>query len=157
MKAASVNEIKQELSSLNASDIAALCLRLAKYKKDNKELLNYLLFESHDIDAYILSVKNEIDEMFKEVNQSQPYFAKKTLRKILRFANKHIKYTASKQAEVEILLHYSEALQQTIQLFKRNTALNTIYENQLKKIKQAMDGLHEDLQFEYKRQLEALR
>src|SRR5215203_6161511 len=106
MKAASVNEIKQELKDLNALQLTELCLRLARFKKENKELLTYLLFEAHDLAGYILSVKEQMDENFAEINTSNIYFAKKTLRKILRLANKHIRYTGSKEAEAEILLHY---------------------------------------------------
>jgi hypothetical protein len=77
MKVASVQEIKQELNELNKPELLALCLRLTKYKKDNKELLNFLLFNAHDIDAYINTVNEEIEEMFTEVNSSHVYFAKK--------------------------------------------------------------------------------
>jgi hypothetical protein len=62
MKAASINEIKQELQSLPPSRLNELCLRLARFKKDNKELLTYLLFEAADETAYIESVKKEIDQ-----------------------------------------------------------------------------------------------
>jgi hypothetical protein len=79
MKVASVQEIKQELNELNKPELLALCLRLTKYKKDNKELLNFLLFNAHDIDAYINTVNEEIEEMFTEVNSSHVYFAKKNL------------------------------------------------------------------------------
>ena len=48
MKAATVHEIKVELSTLKAAELVDLCLRLTKFKKENKELLTYLLFEGHD-------------------------------------------------------------------------------------------------------------
>ena len=106
MKAASIHELKQELSSVAPATVAALCLRLARYKKENKELLTYLLFEAHDEQAYIQSVQAEIQTQFRDINTSHVYFAKKSLRKILRFAGKHIKYTGSKQAEVAILIYF---------------------------------------------------
>lgn len=93
MKTASIHELKEELLRTPTVDLAALCLRLAKYKKENKELLTYLLFEAHDEQGYIQSVNNEVDELFAEMNQSNLYYAKKTLRKILRIINKHIRYT----------------------------------------------------------------
>ena len=88
MKAASVNEIKQELKELTPAQLTELCLRLARFKKENKELLTYLLFEAHNLPAYINSIKQQMDEDFSQVNTSNLYFAKKTLRKILRIANK---------------------------------------------------------------------
>jgi hypothetical protein len=35
--------------------------RLARFKKENKELLSYLLFEAHDERAFIAGVKTYID------------------------------------------------------------------------------------------------
>ena len=81
MKAASISEIKIELNNLPASQLAALCLQLAKYKKDNKELLSYLLFEETDMPAYIESVKKEMDAQFAQINISHLYFAKKAFAK----------------------------------------------------------------------------
>lgn len=156
MKVASIQDIKQELNSLNKTDLAALCLRLAKYKKENKELLNFLLFEAHDIDNYIKNVQAEMDELFTDINMSHVYFAKKTLRKILRITNKHIKYSSSKQAEVELLLHYCNKFKETGLHKKQSQALSNLYQMQLKKIEKAIAGLHEDLQFEYIREMDKL-
>ena len=60
MKAATISEIKHELTQTNPSILIDLCLKLAKFKKDNKELLTYLLFEAHDEVAFIEQVKLEI-------------------------------------------------------------------------------------------------
>jgi hypothetical protein len=156
MKIASVNEIKDELGHVSQKDLVKLCLQLAKFKKENKELLTYLLFESHDLQGYITNVKNQMNEQFTEVNSSSLYFAKKTLRKILRIANKYIRHTGSKEAEVEILLHYCESLVNSGIAFKKSTALNNIYIAQIKKIKLGIAGLHEELAYDYVRQLEEL-
>ncbi|HEX6191664.1 MAG TPA: hypothetical protein VFZ42_04835, partial [Chitinophagaceae bacterium] len=86
MKAATVHEIKQELSTRKPAELSELCQRLARFKKENKELLTFLLFEAEDLPAYINSVKQQIDEEFSQINTSNVYFAKKTLRKILRIA-----------------------------------------------------------------------
>ena len=156
MKAASLNELKQELNLVSPAKLLELCVRLAKYKKDNKELLSYLLFDAHDEAGYIANVKAEMDEQFGEINTSNLYFAKKTLRRILRITNKYIRYTGSKQAEVELLLYYSNALRDSGIAFKKNTALNNLYQAQLKKIAKVISTLHEDLQYDYLRELERL-
>ena len=156
MKAASSNELKQELKELSQSKLVDLCLRLARFKKENKELLTYLLFEVDDIEAYIINIKQEIDEGFSGINTSSIYFAKKSLRKILRTANKYIRYTGSKQAEADLLLYYCVKLKQSGIAFHKSNALNNLYEAQLKKIKAAVATLHEDLQFDYLRKLEEL-
>ena len=156
MKAASINEIKQELENLPAPQLAALCLRLAKFKKENKELLTYLLFENFDEQAYIQNVKQEMDEQFEEVNKTNIYFAKKSFRKILRATNKYIRFTQSKQAEIELLLHFCSKIKSSGVSLKRNAALNNLYQNQLKKINKTISTMHEDLQYDYIKEVEKL-
>ena len=53
MKTASISELKQELQYRSEKEIMELCLRLARFKKENKELLTYLLFEAQDEEAYL--------------------------------------------------------------------------------------------------------
>jgi hypothetical protein len=57
MKAVTVKELKEELTNYTPKELRELCLRLARFKKENKELLTYLLFESSDEALYIESVK----------------------------------------------------------------------------------------------------
>ena len=156
MKSASLNEIKQELQNLSLKQMADICLRLAKYKKENKELNAYLLFEAHNAEAYTKHIKENMDEMFKDVNTANLYFAKKTLRKILRQANKHIKYISIKPAEAEIRIHFCYKLKATGIALHKNKALNNIYLGQLKKIKTALAALHEDEQYDFMKQLQPL-
>ena len=73
MKAASLKEIKLELGALHPQQLLELFLRLAKYKKENKELLTYLLFEKIDENQYVCNVKLLADEMFEGVNKSSSY------------------------------------------------------------------------------------
>ena len=157
MKAASISDIKQELNNIEPAKLLELCLRLAKYKKDNKELLNYLLFEAYDEHGYVQNVKTEISETFKEINQSNLYFAKKSLRKILRNTAKHIRYTASKQAEVELLLHFCDTLKHSGIPIKNSAALVNLYHFQLKKIAKIIATMHEDLQYDYLKELDKLK
>jgi hypothetical protein len=156
MKAANVNEIKQELKNLPSARLIEICLRLARFKNDNKELLTYLLFEADDLEAYIKNVKDDIDEGYAEINTSNLYYAKKTLRKILRNTNKYIRYTGSKIAEVELLVYYCKKLKQSKIPFHKSTALVNLYNSQLKKIDLAISSLHEDLQYEYQIQARGL-
>lgn len=157
MKPASVNEIKQKLKELDKKELIEVCQRLARFKKDNKELLTFLLFEEGDLPNYIQNVKEEIDEGFRQVNTSSVYFAKKTIRKVLRIANKHIRYTGSKTAEAEILLHYLTNFKGLNLSWRKSTALSNLYASQLKKIQAAVNTMHEDLQYDYEKQLERLK
>jgi hypothetical protein len=149
MKAATISELKQELTNISAVELTDLCLRLARFKKENKELLTYLLFEAHDEAAYINSVKKEIDDQFIGVHPTNLYLSKKTIRKILRGCNKYIRYTGSKLVEIEVLTHFCIILKQSGIPFQNSPALVNLYNNQVKKIKAAIDTLHEDLQYDY--------
>ena len=84
------------------------------------------------------------------------YFAKKTIRKILRIANKHIRYTADRQVEAELLLHFCRALNGSRIAFRKSNALLNLYRAQLKKIRTAIATMHEDLQYDYTRQVAEL-
>jgi len=156
MKAATVQEIKQELINLPQTKVTELCLRLARFKKENKELLTYLLFEADDEESYISNVKAEIDSQFETINKSNVYFVKKTLRKILRTSAKFIRYSGSATVEVEVLLHFCKLLQSLGRNITQTPVISNLYQNQLKKINKAIASLHEDLQFEYIRQVRQL-
>ena len=84
MKAVTVKVLKTELNNRSQSELLEICLRLSKFKKENKELLTYLLFESSYEEGYIETVKLEIDEQFELINTNTYYFIKKSVRKILR-------------------------------------------------------------------------
>ncbi|SEW43392.1 hypothetical protein SAMN05428988_5542 [Chitinophaga sp. YR573] len=157
MKAAGLTEIKKELNAVPPAQLVELCLRLAKFKKDNKELLSYLLFESHNLQGYIEAVKENIDTEFAaEPGRSHVYFIKKHLRKILRNTNKQIKYTGSKQAEIELLLYFCTKVKEAGIKVNDSLALSNLYQQQLRKIEKAISAQHEDLQYDYLRQLEKL-
>ena len=156
MKVASIHEIKQELGALPPGELVELCLRLAKFKKESKELLTYLLFESHHLDGYIASVKEYITLEFDGLGTGNLYFAKKTLRKILRITNKHIRFTGSKQAEVELLLFFCGKMRRSGIKMEKSVQLVNLYTQQLRKIEKALATMHEDLQYDFRRQLDNL-
>lgn len=156
MKAASIHEIKQELLSLPPSRLTEICLRLARFKKDNKELLTWLLFEATDETAFILSVKKEIDLEFEGLPKPNLYLTKKSLRKVLRSTAKQIRYTGSPQAEVELLSYFLRKLQHSGIPYRDSPVLVNLYRQQLKKIRSVIDGLHADLQYDYLREIQGL-
>lgn len=157
MKAASLKEIKTELSLIHPEQLINICIHLAKYKKENKELLSYLLFESQDEEHYIKQIKELIDEEFKGINKSNLYYAKKTVRKILRITNKFIKYSGSKQTEVELLIYFCKKLLRSGLPLHVNTVIGNIYFRQYLKIKKLISSLHEDLQYDYLEEINLLK
>ncbi|MEO7923088.1 MAG: hypothetical protein ABIR30_05370 [Chitinophagaceae bacterium] len=153
MRSSSIHEIKQELLTLKPAELTGLCLRLARFKKENKELLTYLLFEAQDETSYINAVKVEIDELFGTVNLSQLYFAKKTLRKIVRVINKYSRYSGNKQTDIELRIFFCQRLKESGIPFRQNPVISNIYDGQLKKINDGLSGIHEDLQHDYQKEV----
>ncbi len=156
MKTASLHELKTELKQHSAADVIDLCMHLVKYKKENKELLTYLLFEADDEQSYLRKVKELIDEQFENINKSSLYLAKKTLRKVLRTTNKFIKYSGDKQTEIELLIYYCKKIKTSGIPLTANTVVGNIYKRQMLRINKVLNLLHEDLQFDYSIELKPL-
>ena len=156
MKSATVRELKQELTNKSQGELVELCLQLSKFKKENKELLTYLLYEAANEDDYIRSIKSEVEELFTEINKTSYYFIKKSVRKILRLVKKYIRYSKKKVTEVELLIHFCQQLKKLNPPYQKNVSLTNIYSRQLILVNKAVAALHEDLQFDYHQPIEEL-
>lgn len=157
MRTAAIQELKTELKELPQKELIELCLRLARFKQENKELLTFLLFEAQDIDGYISSVKADMDEEFAAITTTSQYILKKNLRKIVRGAGKHMRYAGSKQVEAELGLYFCSKMKEARILSKANTVIRNMYLQQFAKAEKAISGMHEDLQYDYQQQLQQLR
>jgi hypothetical protein len=156
METSSLSELKKELQTLPYPQLVDIAIRLAKYKKENKELLHYFLFEAHDDQSYIDAIKKEVEEQFKSINYTNLYFTKKSVRKVLRFVNKHIKYAAKPEITVELLIHFLQQYKRNPIRFDNSTAMVNLFAAQLKKIDKELAKLHEDIQYDYRKELELL-
>lgn len=156
MKSATINELKKELKTRDPGEVMELCARLMRYKKENKELLTYLLFESEDESAFIQGIKEEMDGQFSEMNISNLYLAKKSIRKVLRTINKYIRFSGNPETETDLRIYFCYKIQSLEIDIPKSGALFNLYQMQLKKIGIAISKMHEDLQYDYKRELEKL-
>jgi hypothetical protein len=156
MKTLSLSSLKNELAAMPQAELVKVCIQLAKYKKENKELLGYLLFDSNYEPDYINRVREEIDLMFAGINKSTIYFAKKSIRKILRYTNKYIRYSGQKRTEVELRIHFCVSLMQSGIPVATIAALNNILQGQMVKIDKAIAALHEDLQHDYREEIKRI-
>jgi len=156
MKAVSVVTIKKELKHLTSDELTELCLRLSRFKKENKELLTYLLFESHNESGYIESVRSYMDDEFELINTNSYFYIRKSVRKILRNVKKFIRYSQKKETEVELLIYFCEKLKDFKPSINRSTQLVNMYNRQILLAKKTIDKLHEDLQYDYNLMLENL-
>ena len=156
MHTETVSNIKKELQHRSHEELTDLCLRLARFKKENKELLTYLLFESHDEQGYIDAVKMDMDSQFEQINTNSYFYIKKSVRKILRSVQKYIRYSLKKETEVELLLYFCQKLKDFSPSIFENVTLNNLFERQINGLKKKISVLHEDLQYDYTLELEAL-
>jgi hypothetical protein len=143
-----LQHIKKEIQHLPNEQIAELLLRLARYKKENKELLAYLLFEAHDEAAFIEKVKAEAGFMFSQL-PALSYNAAKGMRKILRLLSKYTKFMASKSAEIELLLNFCSNYLEYADKRTSYKPIRLILTRQVEKVKGLIGKLHEDLQYDY--------
>ncbi len=156
MKAATISEIKKELKHRSPEELIELCLRMAKFKKENKELLTYLLYEASDDDSYIRAVKNEVDVLFDQVNTQNYYWMNKGIRKALRNTKKFIRYSQKKTIEVELLIYFCVKMNQLKPPIKNHNGLFNLYDRQIIAINKSIEKLQEDLRYDYTLMMEDL-
>ena len=149
-------QLKDELTTRSPKELLEICLRLSKFKKENKELLTYLLYEAADEEDFIRGIKQEIDEQFEEVNKKNFYLIKKGIRKILAHTKKHIRYSQNKATEVELLIYFCKKLKTFSPSIRKSTILLNMYQRQIQMIKNKIEKLHEDLQYDFGVELEEL-
>lgn len=156
MKTASLKDIKLELSHRSANELQEICLHLSRFKKENKELLSYLLFLSSDEEAYIASIKKFMDEGFEAINRQSYFYIRKSIRKILTQTKKYIRYSQKKETEVELLLYFCKKMKAFRPSIKNSLQLENLYKRQVILIKKTIASLHEDLQYDYNLAMEDL-
>jgi hypothetical protein len=156
MKAVSIKELKEELANCTPKEIRDLCLRLARFKKENKELLTYILFESSDEAIYVENVKKEVDLQFEQINKRSPFLIKKSFRKILRTIRKYTRYSQKKETEVELLVYFCTRIRKFTSSIQKNAGFQNFYNRLIETIRKKITFLHEDLQFDYGTELNAL-
>jgi hypothetical protein len=150
MKAVTLKELKAELSHCSNAELIELLLRLSKFKKENKELLSYLLFESSNEEGYISRIKAEMDEQFDMVNTKNYQFIKKGIRKILHWLKVQIRYSKNKETEVELLLHFCIKMNDfNPSILTLHPVIQNIYNREINAVKKKILLLHEDLQYDF--------
>jgi hypothetical protein len=156
MKIASISQIKKEIGQLPEAELVILLFELAKYNKENKELLNYLLFEADFESNYIQKIKEDLDLQFDEINKSSIRFIKKGLQKIARELKKNIKYSGKKETEIELLIHFCKNMKALKIRLDRFPVLFNLLNRQLTNIEKALLKIDEDLHADYREEIELI-
>ena len=156
MKPVTIKKIKDELHYKSTQELIELCLKLSKFKKENKELLSYLLFDVEDEVTYINNVNEYSTLLFADINTKSFFYIRKSVRKILKLTKKYIRYSKKKETEVELLLHFCKELKKVSPSISKSPRLLNVYNRQLILIKKAIATLHEDLQYDYQLEFDQL-
>ena len=152
MKAATISQLKKGLVKLDHDDLLDVCLRMAKFKVESKELLTYLLTKADDEVAYAGELCDEIDAHLNTPGQIH----KKTLRKVVRWMDKSLRFSGNKETELQVRIHFCRRIKDRKISFGNCRVSANMYATQLKKIDKAIDKVHPDLQFDYTQQMSGL-
>ncbi len=153
---ASQKIIKDELSTLTNKELQAIILRMTRFRKENKELLTYLLFDSKDEQEYVKLIKSEMETALSTVSSTNARISLKLIRRVLRNTRKAIKFSGKDETEVQLLLHYCNLLKSKNLPLTRIKALNAIWSRCILNIGKAITSLHEDLRYDYGKELKML-
>ena len=149
MKTPSILDLKKELKAYSSQEVIEFCIRLAKNKKENKELLCYLMFEAQDEKQYVKNIQSEIDQLFQEINRLNAYTTKKGLQKVVRYMNRYIRYSSDQITELELRIHFCKKVKSEKINLSSSSVINNMYEREKEKIKKCLAKLHEDLQYDF--------
>ena len=156
MKINSISELQKELCTQKPKQVFEIALKIAKHKKENKELLAYLLFFANNENAYVENLKIEIDTLFSEINRKSAYTTKKGLQKVVRIMNRYINYSDIQQTELELRIYFCKKVNTQRISLDISPIISNLYYREIEKIKAVYSKLHEDLQYDYKNELEKL-
>ncbi len=157
MKPASIVTLRKTLEISDRQTLQKLCLRLARFKLENKELLTYLIYEAKNELKYVQSIKSHLDMLFDEINTSSYFYIKKSIRKILRRIRKYARYSNAEETEVELILYFCLKLRDIRPSIFKNKTLKNLYNRQIESIEKKILKLHPDLQYEYEIQMATLK
>jgi len=74
----------------------------------------------------------------------------------MRTTRKYIRYSGKKDTEVELLIYFCFKLDQFKPSIHKNTTLRNLFDKLIVHIRKTMLSLHEDLQYDYGKELEEL-
>ena len=152
MKAATISQLKKELVKLDHGDLLDVCVRMAKFKVESKELLTYLLMKADDEISYANDLCSEIDQHLDTPGRIH----KKTLRKVVRWMDKSLRFSGDKETELQVRIHSCRRIKDKRISFGNCRVSANMYATQLKKIDKVIDKVHPDLQFDYNQQMSGL-
>jgi hypothetical protein len=156
MQIPSLAQLKKELSYLPEKELIEVILELSKFSRDNKSFLFFKLNEKDNPGLFVEMAQEDLLVEFQNSRSDHYYYAKKSAQKIRRKMNKLLKLSKVKTDQIEVILFFCEQLKENGFLDHQYAVLDNLYQMQLKKAVKLIDGLHEDLQFDYEGRVDEL-
>jgi hypothetical protein len=156
MQIPTLAQIKKELGYLPEKELIEVILELSKFSRENKSFLFFKLNEKDNPGLFVEMATEDLATEFQNARSDHYYYAKKSAQKIRRKMNKLLKLSKNKPDQIEVILFFCEQLKENGFLDHRHAVLDNLYQMQLKKAVKLIDGLHEDLQFDYEGRVEEL-
>ena len=75
---------------------------------------------------------------------------------MLRTTRKYIRFSGSKQTEIELLIYFCFKLKSTGLHRRSGRAIRNMYTNQVARIQKVLSMMHEDLQYDYEEDVNKL-
>ncbi len=152
----SIANIKKELNHLPEKELIRVLLEMAKFTTDNKQFLFFQVFGKDHPGFFQEMVEEELQKAFELSNRNNYYVAKKSAQAIRKKLNKYLKFTKDKTIKIELITFYCKQLHTHGFLGFRHPVIDNLYQMQIKKIRKLVEGLHEDLQYDYEGTIEEL-
>ncbi len=157
MNVLSIGEVKKNLKHLTDDELSALLIKLAKYKKVNKEYLSFLLLNESNEDLYVEEVKEHLTELLDNINQSSIQYAKKTLRKVLRVLKQCSAFSEKDVTQLELSVFFCNELNKLQRSIRNHSIVQGMYNREVTKIDKIMKCMHEDLVADYETEWSQLK
>lgn len=158
MRNAGIPDLKKELAHLSQKELIEICVLQARRNKESRDYLSFLLFDAHNKQDFTNDVKSVIDENFAEIQvQSNLYYVKKSLRKVLRIIVRYCGYIKDDALAAELHIYFCLKLKESGIPYHKSQLIVNIMDQQLKRIENLISKLHPDLQNDFSRDLEKIR
>ena len=163
MKAAKISELKKELAKLDHDELFDVCVRLAKFKVESKELLTYLLMKADNEIGYADELCDEIDASFNalsvdavRVRGNRGEFIRRRCAKLFAGWTNPCDSRVTKRLSCRCGSTFAGKIKEKRIRFGSCRVSANLYATQLKKIDKAIEKVHPDLQFDYNQQVSAV-
>ena len=147
--------VKMKYKYLNKNPFGSIyfaCLSMAGELSSGILAASFTYKSSPKISMLVVAMDVEFDS----INTDSYFYMRKSIRKILRLLKKYIRYSHSKETEVELLLYFSRKLQQFSPSVFNSRALTNLHQRNMDFVEKKISLLHEDLQYDYQQEIEKL-